>query len=206
VTNPNFVNLPAAGLGGFSPGTIGLTLFNSSVTRLLNLELSALEADGRGKIVSSPRVITADKVKALIEQGTEIPYQAATSSGATQIQFRKAVLKLEVTPQITPEGAIFLNVNVNRDSPSSIATGGAGVAIDTKAVQTQVLVENGGTVVLGGIYEQTERTTITKVPLLGDIPVVGWLFRNRTRVNDRTELMIFITPRVVSERVAAAVR
>jgi len=206
VTNPNFVNLPAGGLGGFSPATIGLTLFNSSVTRLLNLELSALEADGRGKIVSSPRVITADKVKAQIEQGTEIPYQAATSSGATQIQFRKAVLKLEVTPQITPEGAIFLNVNVNRDSPSSIATGGAGVAIDTKAVQTQVLVENGGTVVLGGIYEQTERTTTTKVPLLGDIPVLGWLFRNRTRVNDRTELMIFITPRVVSERVAAAIR
>ncbi|HXF46042.1 MAG TPA: type IV pilus secretin PilQ [Burkholderiaceae bacterium] len=206
VTNPNFVNLPAAGLGGFSASTIGLTLFNSSVTRLLNLELSALEADGRGKIISSPRVITADKVKALIEQGTEIPYQAATSSGATQIQFRKAVLKLEVTPQITPEGAIFLDVKVNRDSPSAIATGGAGVAIDTKAVQTQVLVENGGTVVLGGIYEQTERTTVTKVPLLGDVPVLGWLFRNRTRVNDRTELMIFITPRVVSERVAAAVR
>jgi type IV pilus assembly protein PilQ len=206
VTNPNNVNLPAGGLGGFSAGSIGLTLFNNSVTGLLNLELSALEADGRGKIVSSPRVITADKVKALIEQGTEIPYQAATSSGATQIQFRKAVLKLEVTPQITPEGAIFLNVNVNRDSPSSIATGGAGVAIDTKNVQTQVLVENGGTVVLGGIYEQTERTTTTKVPLLGDIPVLGWLFRNRTKVNDRTELMIFITPRVVSERVAAAVR
>jgi type IV pilus assembly protein PilQ len=206
VTNPNFVNLPAAGLGGFSAGTIGLTLFNSSVTRLLNLELSALEADGRGKIVSSPRVITADKVKAQIEQGTEIPYQAATSSGATQIQFRKAVLKLEVTPQITPEGAIFLDVKVNRDSPSAISTGGNGVAIDTKAVQTQVLVENGGTVVLGGIYEQNERTTTTKVPLLGDIPVLGWLFRNRTRVNDRTELMIFITPRVVSERVAAAVR
>ncbi len=206
VTNPNFVNLPSAGLGGFQAGSIGLTLFNSSVTRLLNLELSALEADGRGKIISSPRVITADKIKALIEQGTEIPYQAATSSGATQIQFRKAVLKLEVTPQITPEGAIFMDVKVNRDSPSSIATGGAGVAIDTKAVQTQVLVENGGTVVLGGIYEQTERTTTTKVPLLGDVPVLGWLFRNRTRVNDRTELMIFITPRVVSERVAAAVR
>ena len=205
VTNPNFVNLPAAGLGGFSPGTIGLTLFNSSVTRLLNLELTALEADGRGKIVSSPRVITADKVKANIEQGTEIPYQAATSSGATQIQFRKAVLRLEVTPQITPEGAIFLNVNVNKDSPSAVATGGAGVAIDTKAVQTQVLVENGGTVVLGGIYEQTERVTTTKVPWLGDIPIVGWLFKNTAKVNDRTELMIFITPRVVSERVTTAV-
>jgi len=206
VTNPNFVNLPAAGIGGFSPGTIGLTLFNSSVTRLLNLELTALEADGRGKVVSSPRVITADKVKANIEQGTEIPYQAATSSGATQIQFRKAVLRLEVTPQITPEGAIFLNVSVNKDSPSAVATGGAGVAIDTKAVQTQVLVENGGTVVLGGIYEQTERVTTTKVPLLGDIPVLGWLFKNTARVNDRTELMIFITPRVVSERVTTAIR
>ncbi|HTT10430.1 MAG TPA: type IV pilus secretin PilQ [Burkholderiaceae bacterium] len=206
VTNPNFVNLPAAGLGGFQPGTFGLTLFNSSVTRLLNLELTALEADGRGKVISSPRVITADKVKANIEQGTEIPYQAATSSGATQVQFRKAVLRLEVTPQITPEGAIFLNVDVHKDSPSAVATGGAGVAIDTKSVQTQVLVENGGTVVLGGIYEQTETVTLTKVPWLGDIPIVGWLFKNSVRVNNRTELMIFITPRVVSERVTTAIR
>lgn len=204
VTNPNFVNLPAGTIGGFQPGTFGLTLFNSSVTRLVNLEISALEADGRGKIVSSPRVITADKVKAIIEQGTEIPYQQATSSGATSISFRKAVLKLEVTPQITPEGAIFLDVKVNKDSRGQDTA--SGPAIDTKNVQTQVLVENGGTVVLGGIYEQTERVTVTKVPLLGDIPVLGTLFKNRQRVNDRTELMIFITPRVVSERVAAAVR
>ncbi|MFZ5541811.1 MAG: type IV pilus secretin PilQ, partial [Pseudomonadota bacterium] len=204
VTNPNFVNLPAGTIGGFQPGTFGLTLFNSSVTRLVNLEISALEADGRGKIVSSPRVITADKVKAIIEQGTEIPYQQATSSGATSISFRKAVLKLEVTPQITPEGAIFLDVKVNKDSRGQDTA--SGPAIDTKNVQTQVLVENGGTVVLGGIYEQIERSTVTKVPLLGDIPVLGYLFRNRQRVNDRTELMIFITPRVVSERVTAAVR
>jgi type IV pilus assembly protein PilQ len=204
VTNPNFVNLPAGTIGGFQPGTFGLTLFNSSVTRLVNLEISALEADGRGKVVSSPRVITADKVKAIIEQGTEIPYQQATSSGATSISFRKAVLKLEVTPQITPEGAIFLDVKVNKDSRGQDTA--SGPAIDTKNVQTQVLVENGGTVVLGGIYEQTERSTVTKVPLLGDIPVLGHLFRNRQRVNDRTELMIFITPRVVSERVTAAVR
>ncbi len=204
VTNPNFVNLPAGTIGGFQPGTFGLTLFNSSVTRLVNLEISALEADGRGKVVSSPRVITADKVKAIIEQGTEIPYQQATSSGATSISFRKAVLKLEVTPQITPEGAIFLDVKVNKDSRGQDTA--SGPAIDTKNVQTQVLVENGGTVVLGGIYEQNERNTVTKVPLLGDIPVLGHLFKNRQRVNDRTELMIFITPRVVSERVTAAVR
>lgn len=204
VTNPNFVNLPAGTIGGFQPGNFGLTLFNSSVTRLVNLEISALEADGRGKIVSSPRVITADKVKATIEQGTEIPYQQATSSGATSISFRKAVLKLEVTPQITPEGAIFLDVKVNKDSRGQDTA--SGPAIDTKNVQTQVLVENGGTVVLGGIYEQNERNTVTKVPLLGDIPVLGTLFKNRQRVNNRTELMIFITPRVVSERVTAAVR
>ncbi|GAB4467182.1 MAG: type 4a pilus secretin PilQ [Burkholderiaceae bacterium] len=204
VTNPNFVNLPAGTIGGFQPGTFGLTLFNSSVTRLVNLEISALEADGRGKVVSSPRVITADKVKAIIEQGTEIPYQQATSSGATSISFRKAVLKLEVTPQITPEGAIFLDVKVNKDSRGQDTA--SGPAIDTKNVQTQVLVENGGTVVLGGIYEQVERSTVTKVPLLGDIPVLGYLFKNRQRINDRTELMIFITPRVVSERVTAAVR
>lgn len=200
----NYVNLPASTIGGFQPGNFALTLVNSSLSTLLNLEVSALEADGRGKIVSSPRVVTADKVKATIEQGTEIPYQQATSSGATSISFRKATLKLEVTPQITPEGAIFLDVRVNKDSRGQDTA--AGPAIDTKNVQTQVLVENGGTVVLGGIYEQLERTTITKVPVLGDVPVVGNLFKNRQRVNDRTELLIFITPRVVSERVAAAVR
>lgn len=202
LNNVDAVNLPAQNLGGFLPGAYGVTLFNSSITRLLDLEVSALEQEGRGKIVSSPRVITADKIKAVIEQGTEIPYQQATSSGATSVQFRKAVLKLEVTPQITPEGAIFLDVRVNKDS-RGIDTQ-SGPAIDTKNVQTQVLVENGGTVVLGGIYEQTERVTIVKVPFLGDLPVVGNLFRNKLRVNDRTELMIFITPRVVSERVTSA--
>jgi len=202
VSNLNGVNLPAAGLGGFNPGSFALTLFNSSITRLINLELNALEADGRGKIISSPRVVTADKVKAVIEQGTEIPYQQATSSGATSVAFRKAVLKLEVTPQITPEGAIFLDVRVNKDSRGVDTS--AGPAIDTKNVQTQVLVENGGTVVLGGIYEQTDRTTVTKIPVLGDLPVVGVLFKNTTAVNDRTELIIFITPRVLSERLNAA--
>ncbi len=204
VINSNNVNLPAAGIGGFNPGSFNLTLFNSSLTRLINLELNALEADGRGKIISSPRVVTADKVKAIIEQGTEIPYQQATSSGATSVQFRKAVLKLEVTPQITPEGAIFLDVKVNKDSRGVETT--AGPAIDTKNVQTQVLVENGGTVVLGGIYEQQDRTTVTKIPFFGDLPVVGNLFKNTATLNDRTELIIFITPRVISERVNAAMR
>jgi type IV pilus assembly protein PilQ len=202
--NPINVDLPAAGLNGFNPGSFNLTLFNSALTRLINLELNALEADGRGKIISSPRVVTADKVKATIEQGTEIPYQQATSSGATSVAFRKAVLKLEVTPQITPEGAIFLDVKVNKDSRGVDTS--AGPAIDTKNVQTQVLVENGGTVVLGGIYEQQERTTVTKVPVLGDLPVVGYLFKNTAQINDRTELIIFITPRVISERINAAMR
>jgi type IV pilus assembly protein PilQ len=195
------MNLPAAEAGGLPAGQFALTLFNSSLTRLVNLELSALEADGRGKIISSPRVVTADKVKAIIEQGTEIPYQEATSSGATSVSFRKAVLKLEVTPQITPEGAIFMDVKVNKDQRAETLS---GPAIDTKNVQTQVLVENGGTVVLGGIYEQQDRTTVTKVPLFGDLPVVGWLFKNESKINDRTELIIFITPRVISERVNAA--
>ena len=203
-TVPSNVNLPAAGINGFNPGQFNLTLFNSSLTRLINLELNALESDGRGKIISSPRVVTADKVKATIEQGTEIPYQQATSSGATSVAFRKAVLKLEVTPQITPEGAIFLDVKVNKDSRGVDTS--AGPAIDTKNVQTQVLVENGGTVVLGGIYEQQERTTVTKVPLLGDLPVVGYLFKNTAQINDRTELIIFITPRVISEKINAAMR
>ncbi|MFN9029531.1 MAG: type IV pilus secretin PilQ [Betaproteobacteria bacterium] len=200
VSSVNMVNLPAGGLNGFNAGTFALTLVNSSLSSALNLEISALEAEGRGKIVSSPRVVTADKVKAVIEQGTEIPYQQATSSGATSVSFRKATLKLEVTPQITPEGAVFLDVRVNKDSRGQDTA--SGPAIDTKNVQTQVLVENGGTVVLGGIFEQTQRVTVNKVPFLGDVPVVGNLFKNTTRVNDRSELIIFITPRIVSDRVA----
>ncbi len=205
ITNPNFVNLPAGSLNSFNPGTLGITLFDKSVTNLLNLEVSALELDGRGKVISSPRVITADKVKASIEQGTEIPYQSVSAGGGIgQVQFRKAVLRLEVTPQITPEGAIFLDVKVNKDTPSSTVSGNAGIAIDTKNVVTQVLVENGGTVVLGGIYQQTESITTTRIPVLGEIPYLGALFRDQVKVNNRTELLIFITPRVVSERVNQA--
>jgi type IV pilus assembly protein PilQ len=200
VFTPNYVNLPAQAINGFAPGSFALTLFNSALTSILNLEISALEADGRGKEISSPRVVTADKVKALIEQGTEIPYQQATSSGATSVSFRKAVLKLEVTPQITPEGAIFLDVQVNKDSRGEETINGP--AINTKSVKTQVLVENGGTVALGGIYQQEDTTTVTGVPYLQELPVVGNLFRTTNTSRARRELLIFITPRIVSERVS----
>lgn len=198
-----FVNLPAplGALGGNGAATFALSLFGASANRFLNLELSALEAEGRGKIVSSPRVITADKVKATIEQGDELPFQVATSSGATSVQFKKASLRLEVVPQITPDGQVILDVDVNKDSPG-IETK-AGFSINTKHVKTQVLVENGGTVVIGGIYTQTESESTAKVPGLGDLPGVGNLFRNRTRSVKKTELMVFLTPRLVSETTAA---
>lgn len=196
--NTSFVNLPSVGAGGFAPAAFAVSLFSSAANRFLNLEISALEADGRGKIVSSPRVVTADQVKALIEQGTEYPYQTATSSGATAIAFRKANLKLEVTPQITPEGNIILDVDINKDSRGETTT--AGIAINTKHVQTQVLVENGGTVVIGGIFEQTEIEDITKVPLLGDIPIMGNLFKNKAKTANKSELLIFLTPRVIADR------
>jgi type IV pilus assembly protein PilQ len=186
-------------LNSFQPGQISFILFNSSLTRFLNLELSALEADGKGKIISSPRVLTADQVEALIEQGTEIPYQQATSSGATAVSFRKANLALKVKPQITPDGNIIMTLDVNKDAPGAITP--AGVQISTKHVKTEVLVENGGTVVIGGIFEQTERTDITKVPFFGDLPVIGRLFRNDSTTSQKTELLVFVTPRIVNERV-----
>ena len=200
-TDTQFVNLPAAGQNNFDAATFALSLFGASSNRFLNLEISALEADGKGKVVSSPRVITADQVKALIEQGEELPYQTATSSGATALQFRKANLKLEVTPQITPEGNVILEVDVNKDSVGRVTA--AGFAIDTKHVKTQVLVENGGTVVIGGIFEQTDREDITKVPFLGDVPYLGNLFKTTNKTSNKTELLIFITPKVVSDRSAA---
>jgi len=191
-------NLPANGLNGFSAGQFSFVLFNSAVSRVLSLELSALEADGKGKIIASPRVLTADQVEALIEQGTEIPYQAATSSGATAVSFRKANLSLKVRPQITPDGNVIMTLDVNKDQPGATTT--AGVQINTKHVKTEVLVENGGTVVIGGIYEQNDRTDVTKIPLLGDIPLLGWLFKNQTTSTGKTELLVFITPRIVNER------
>ena len=198
--NTNFFSFPAGGINGTNPASLAISLFGSSLSRFINLELSALEADQRGKVVSSPRVLTSSQRPAVIEQGTELPYQSATSSGATSVSFRKANLRLEVTPQITPEGNVILDVDVSRDAVGQLTN--AGYAIDTRHVKTQVLVEDGGTVVIGGIYEQFERNRTDKVPLLGDIPVLGYLFRSTTRTNDRTELLVFLTPRIVTDTLA----
>jgi type IV pilus assembly protein PilQ len=200
-TGGTFFNMPAVGQNGFGAASIALSIFNSSANRFLNLELSALEGDGKGRIVSSPRVITADQTRALIEQGTELPYQVATASGATSIAFRKANLKLEVTPQITPEGNIILDVDVNKDSVGQATA--AGFAINTKHVKTQVLIENGGTVVIGGIFELTETESETRVPFLSDIPYAGNLFKQRQKSANKQELLIFLTPRMISDRAAA---
>jgi type IV pilus assembly protein PilQ len=201
-TNTTMVNLPAAGIGGVPASSLAFSLFSSAANRFLNLELSALEADGKGKIISSPRVVTADKTPALIEQGIELPYQVATSSGATSISFRKASLKLEVTPQITPDGNVVLDVDVSKDSKGEDTR--AGFSINTQHVKTNVMVENGGTVVLGGIYQQTESTNENKVPFLGDLPIVGHLFKTTGRENTKTELLVFITPKIVADKLDSA--
>ncbi|MEW6687903.1 MAG: type IV pilus secretin PilQ [Pseudomonadota bacterium] len=192
------VNMPAAGLNAFNAGSFSFILFNRALTQFLNLEISALEADGKGKTISSPRVLTADQVEAVIEQGTEIPYQQATSSGATSVSFRKANLSLKVKPQITPDGNIIMTLDVNKDEPG--ATTPAGIAISTKHVKTEVLVENGGTIVIGGIYDDRSRVDNTRVPFFGDLPYIGFLFRNQVSTSSKTELLVFITPRIVNER------
>lgn len=197
ITDTTSVNLPANPRSG-QAGQASLILFNSNATRFINLEVTALEADGRGKVISSPRVVTADQVEALIEQGVEIPYQQATASGATSVSFRKANLALKVKPHITPDGKITMTLDVNKDTPNTRLTTGAGVAIDTKHVKTEVLVENGGTVVIGGIYQQETRETSNRIPILGEIPYLGWLFRNSQKLDDKTELLVFITPRIIS--------
>ena len=169
---------------------------------LVDLELTALEAEGRGEIVSTPRVITANQKEARIEQGVEIPYQESASSGATTTQFKKAVLSLTVTPQITPDNNIIMDLLVSNDTVGELvasATGGLVPSIDTRAVEAQVMVGDGQTVVLGGIYETERRETITKVPVLGDIPGVGNLFKSRSNVSNKAELLIFVTPKILSE-------
>ncbi|MDQ6881138.1 MAG: type IV pilus secretin PilQ [Pseudomonadota bacterium] len=199
--NTSFVNLPAVGQGGFTPSSFAISLFSAAANRFLNLELSALEADGKGRLVSSPRIVTADQTKALIEQGTEFPYQQATSSGATSVAFRRATLRLEVTPQITPEGNIILDLDISKDSRGE--TTAAGIAINTKHIKTQVLVENGGTVVIGGIFELTESENEAKVPFLGDLPAVGNLFKTKQRTSNKQEMLVFITPKMIADRVGA---
>jgi type IV pilus assembly protein PilQ len=195
------VNLPAQTIGGARPGTFSTVVYNDALSRFLNLEVQALQAEGRGRIVSSPRVITADQIEATIEQGTEIPFQQATASGATAVQFKKATLSLKVRPQITPDGNVIMTLNVNNDSVGQNTQ--SGPAINTRQLSTQVLVENGGTVVIGGIYTQDSRQTVNKIPVLGDLPFVGFMFRDRTIVDDKRELLIFVTPRVLNDRLSS---
>jgi len=196
-TSGNFVNLPGKLSNVANSGTFAMSIFNAAANRFLTLELSAMESDGQGKIISSPRLVTADQTKALIEQGTEYPYSVTAPNGATTIAFKKAVLKLEVTPQITPEGDIILDLDVNKDSRGESTL--QGVAIDTKHVRTQVLVQNGGTVVIGGIFEMEETNTENKIPLLGDVPVLGHLFKSRVRESQKREMLVFITPKMLAD-------
>ncbi|KWF22712.1 type IV pilus secretin PilQ [Burkholderia ubonensis] len=198
----NALDLTARPLGGFDAATAGFTLFAAPLSRVLDVELSALEAQGRGQIVSSPRVVTADRAKAIVEQGAELPYQAKVGNGVSGVQFRRATLKLEVEPQITPDGRVVLDLDVTKDSVGEPTA--AGPAIHTKHVQTRVEVEDGGTVAIGGIYEQLRRDDVTRVPLLGKIPILGALFRHRAQRDQRSELVVFITPTVVGARCDAA--
>lgn len=195
------LSLAATGLGGYSPASLGISLFSSVAGRFLNLELSALENDGKGKVVASPRIVTADQTKALIEQGTEYPYVIRDKDGNPTTNFRKASLKLEVTPQITPEGNIILDLDVNKDSRGELTQ--SGFAINTKHIKTNVLVENGGTVVIGGIFLLEEQDGETKVPVLGDMPLVGNLFKTKTRTTSKRELLVFITPRMITDKVSS---
>ena len=199
-TSGSFVNLPASVAGVAGSGTFAMSIFNAAANRFLTLELSAMEADGQGKIISSPRLMTADQTKALIEQGTEYPYSVTAPNGATTIAFKKAVLKLEVTPQITPEGDIILDLDINKDSRGETTI--QGVAIDTKHIKTQILVQNGGTVVIGGIFELEETNQENKIPLLGDVPVLGNLFKSRSRASSKREMLVFITPKMISDSTA----
>jgi type IV pilus secretin PilQ/predicted competence protein len=164
---------------------------------LLDLELSAFEADGKGEIVAQPKIVTADRQTATIKSGEEIPYQEASSSGATSVSFKEAVLSLEVTPQITPDDKVIMDLKVNQDDRGEVT---AGIpSIDTNEVITQVLVGNGETIVLGGIFQSEQATTVTKTPFLGDIPYIGALFRKTENIDQRSELLIFITPKLIKD-------
>lgn len=190
--NPN-VSLPV------SSATSTLALVHSFASGALGLELSASQAQGKSKIISSPRILTQDRKEAVIESGKEIPYQEASSSGATSTSFKKAVLGLKVTPNITPDGQIIMDIQVNKDSVDA-SCGASEPCISTKNLKTMAMVEDGGTLILGGIYEEENSDTVNKVPFLGDIPVVGNLFKSRSRSDSRNELLIFITPRIMDHQ------
>ena len=199
--NTQIISLGAAALSGVAPASLGVSLFSSVAGRFLNLELSALESDGKGKVVASPRIVTADQTKALIEQGTEYPFTTSAPNGGTTLAFRKASLKLEVTPQITPEGNIILDLDITKDSLGDIIE--KAISINTKHIKTNVLVENGGTVVIGGIFLLEESDVEAKVPVLGDVPLLGNLFKSKTRKSTKRELLVFITPKMITDRVSS---
>jgi type IV pilus assembly protein PilQ len=194
------VNLPTTN----SAGKIALAILGGS-DYLVDLELSAMQQEGIGELVSNPRVITSNQKTATIEQGVEIPYQEASASGATSVSFKKAVLSLSVTPQITPDNRVVMDLSVTKDNVSSIVNGGIP-AIDTRQIKTQVLVNNGDTVVLGGIYENEKINSVDKVPFLGDIPFIGALFRRTVKTDNKSELLIFVTPKILKEGMSTQLR
>ena len=200
------VNMPAQRIQGvpFNPVSLGLAIAKLPFGRLLELELSALQAEGEGEIISNPRVVTSNQKEAIISQGTEFPYQEASASGATNTEFKEAVLQLKVTPQITPDDHIIMDIEVNKDALNTTATNNNGEpAIDTQQVKSQVLVNDGETLVIGGIYEQTTANNVVRTPFFGDLPYVGRLFRNKSGTNDKKELLIFVTPKIVREELAS---
>lgn len=198
LTQSTFVNLPAATMGGVAPSTFAVSLFKTGLASFINLELQAAETDGRVKSIASPRVVTANARQAEILQGVEIPYTTLTTNGPVT-NFKKAALKLNVTPQITTDGTVVLDLDVSNDEVGAIYAD--GVSINTKSIKTKVTVENGGTIVLGGVYQQTDLDTTNKVPLLGDLPVIGNLFKSNSRIQSRKELLVFITPKIIDEQI-----
>jgi len=195
------INLPAVKALGSDPANTGFTFFDPAYSRRLGVELSALEAEGLGRVVASPRLVTANQFKAVIEQGTELPYQLSGPNGSTSIAFRKANLRLEVTPHITPDGSINMFLEVYKDSVGQNTP--AGFAIDTKHVSTQVRVQDGGTVMIGGIYETNDSINRAGVPGLRDNPLFGWLFSNRASKRSKQELLIFLSPKMLEQRAFA---
>lgn len=192
------VNLPVTSLAA-SAGSIGLALARLPFGTLIDLELSAAQTEGRSETISSPRVITSDQSEATIETGTEIPYAEASSSGAATVSFKKAVLSLAVTPQITPDDRVIMDLTVSKDSPDFANLTAAGPPIKTQSVTTNVLVDNGETIVLGGVYEQTKANSTQRVPFFGDLPLVGFLFRSNFEQNNKSELLIFVTPKLLKD-------